>query len=47
MTPRLRAAMAEDAGRFEYRPTISLLVPVYNVDPHWLRIAVELKRRFA
>jgi glycosyltransferase involved in cell wall biosynthesis/GT2 family glycosyltransferase len=41
ITPRLRAAMADAAARFRYRPTFSVLVPVYNVDPRWLREAVE------
>lgn len=41
ITPRLRQAMAEEAARFRHRPTFSILVPVYNVDPKWLREAIE------
>jgi GT2 family glycosyltransferase len=29
-----------DAERFQYRPTISLITPVYNTDPKWLRLLV-------
>jgi glycosyltransferase involved in cell wall biosynthesis/GT2 family glycosyltransferase len=44
LTPRLRAAMAEDVSRFAFQPVISILVPVHNVDPKWLRRAVESVR---
>jgi glycosyltransferase involved in cell wall biosynthesis/GT2 family glycosyltransferase len=44
VTPRLRAAMADEIGRFRYKPTFSILVPVYNVDPKWLREAIESVR---
>ena len=40
ITPRLRAAMADAAARFRHKPTFSILVPVYNVDPKWLKAAV-------
>jgi hypothetical protein len=35
------AAMAADAATFEYRPTISVVTPVYNTDPRWLRACIE------
>ncbi|HUR53440.1 MAG TPA: glycosyltransferase, partial [Gemmataceae bacterium] len=41
VTPRLRAAMVEAITGFRHRPTFSILVPVYNVDPMWLRKAIE------
>src|SRR5206468_10332691 len=41
LTPRVRQAMAEEVARFRYRPTFSILVPVYNVEARWLREAVE------
>jgi glycosyltransferase involved in cell wall biosynthesis/GT2 family glycosyltransferase len=40
-------AMADQAARFSFRPTISVLVPVYNVDPRWLSACVESVRRQA
>jgi len=30
-----------DTSGFEYTPIISLIVPVYNVDPKWLNLCVE------
>lgn len=45
ITPRLRAAMLEEIERFGFQPVISILVPVYNVDPKWLHLAVESVRR--
>lgn len=41
ITPRVRDMLAHVAGAFEYRPTISILMPVYNVEPKWLVLAVE------
>jgi glycosyltransferase involved in cell wall biosynthesis/GT2 family glycosyltransferase len=35
------AAFAEASRRFRYRPKVSILLPVYNVDPRWLRAAVD------
>jgi glycosyltransferase involved in cell wall biosynthesis/GT2 family glycosyltransferase len=40
-------AMAECARHFRIRPTFSLLVPVYNVDPKWLAEAIESVRNQA
>jgi glycosyltransferase involved in cell wall biosynthesis/GT2 family glycosyltransferase len=44
ITPRLRAAMAAEAGRWRHTPTVSILVPVYNVEPKWLARCVESVR---
>ncbi len=44
ITPRLRAAMADEISRFRIKPTFSILVPVYNVDPKWLAAAVDSVR---
>lgn len=44
LTPRLRAAMADEITRFRVRPTFSILVPVYNVDPQWLTAAIDSVR---
>lgn len=49
VTPRLRAAMAAEVVRFRYRPTFSILVPVYldarkRVGSRWLRKAVDSVR---
>ncbi len=41
------AAMRVAAGKFRYQPTLSLLCPVYNVEPKWLNAAVESVRRQA
>jgi glycosyltransferase involved in cell wall biosynthesis/GT2 family glycosyltransferase len=40
-------AMTAEAARFRFKPTISVLVPVYNVDPKWLGECVESVRRQA
>ncbi len=34
----------EEAARFAYRPQISIIMPVYNSDPAWLREAIESVR---
>lgn len=39
------AAMRAAAGRFRYQPILSVLCPIYNVDPRWLTAAVESVRR--
>ena len=49
LTPQLRRAMADDVARFEYRPTFSILMPVYSgrdkpVGSKWLKTAVESVR---
>lgn len=40
---RLRA----ESARFRYQPTISIITPVYNTDPEWLRACVESVRKQA
>ena len=35
--PPALAAMAEQAARFPYQPLISIITPVWNTDPRWLR----------
>ncbi len=40
LTPRLRAALTEEAKAFSYRPKISILLPIYNSDPNWLAQAI-------
>jgi glycosyltransferase involved in cell wall biosynthesis/GT2 family glycosyltransferase len=35
------AAVEEESRRFRYRPKVSILLPVYNVEPKWLRVAVD------
>jgi glycosyltransferase involved in cell wall biosynthesis/GT2 family glycosyltransferase len=37
--------MADEVRRFRHRPTFSILVPVYNVDPRYLREAIESVRQ--
>jgi len=34
----------EEAARLAYRPQISIIMPVYNTDPAWLREAIESVR---
>ncbi|HET6573510.1 MAG TPA: glycosyltransferase, partial [Fimbriiglobus sp.] len=47
LTPADLRAMADRAARFRFKPTISILVPVFNVDPRWLTECVESVRRQA
>lgn len=44
LTPARRAAMAAEVAAFRYRPTFSILVPVYNVPVEWFRVMVESVR---
>ncbi len=44
LTPRLRQAMLDAAERFLFTPTFSILVPVYNVEPRWLKAAIDSVR---
>ncbi|MGZ8248606.1 glycosyltransferase [Methylomagnum sp.] len=41
LRPELHAILRESVTRFNYLPTISILMPVYNVDPRWLTAAME------
>lgn len=36
-----KRAQAEAVSEFAYTPTISILVPVYNVEPRWLQAAIQ------
>lgn len=47
LTPADLRAMTDRAARFRFKPTVSVLVPVYNVDPRWLAECVESVRRQA
>ncbi|OWK45273.1 glycosyltransferase [Fimbriiglobus ruber] len=40
LSPDDLRAMTDRAARFRFKPTFSILCPVYNVDPKWLRAAV-------
>jgi len=40
LTPRMRLAMEDELRRSRRQPTFSILMPVYNVDPRWLRKAI-------
>ncbi len=41
------ARMREASARFAYRPIISLITPVYNTDPRWLRACIDSVRQQA
>jgi len=42
--PAFDGRVAERMAKFKFRPLISILMPVYNVDPKWLRLAIESVR---
>lgn len=44
ITPRLRAAMADEQRTWWNTPTVSVLVPVFNVEPRWLARCIESVR---
>ena len=44
ITARMRAAMAAEMRQFRYQPTFSILVPLWNSDPRWLREAIDSVR---
>ena len=39
------AALAQELAALPYQPLISVIVPVYNTDPQWLRACIESVRR--
>lgn len=41
LSPELVKAMQRNIKKFAYRPKISIVLPVYNPEPEWLRDAVE------
>ena len=43
--PAALAAMAEQAAHFRYQPLISIITPVWNTDPRWLRALVDSVRQ--
>jgi GT2 family glycosyltransferase len=38
-------AMAREAQSFEHKPRFTVVMPVYNTDPSWLRAAIESVRK--
>jgi glycosyltransferase involved in cell wall biosynthesis/GT2 family glycosyltransferase len=44
LTPQRRTELRTLAANFAYRPKISILMPVYEVDPRWLKLAVDSVR---
>lgn len=34
-------SIQKEIENFSIKPLISIIIPVYNVDPHWLKIAIE------
>jgi GT2 family glycosyltransferase len=45
LTPSRVEAIREDVERFRYRPTVSLIMPVFNIGQSWLEAAVESVRQ--
>lgn len=41
INPSLYQFLSVIASRFAYQPLISILMPVYNVEPHWLSAAIN------
>jgi GT2 family glycosyltransferase len=41
------ATLAQEIAALPYQPLISVIVPVYNTDPQWLRACIESVRRQA
>ncbi len=41
VTPWVRTVLSCAARNFQYQPVISILMPVYNVQPKWLKLAVD------
>ncbi|MCG2721290.1 MAG: glycosyltransferase, partial [Thermodesulfovibrionales bacterium] len=39
--PHVRRLLTDASTQFEYRPLISIIMPVYNVEPRWLKAAVK------
>ena len=39
------AVLAQELSALSYQPVISVIVPVYNTDPQWLRACIESVRR--
>ena len=45
ITPGAKRAIKKAAKRLNYRPKVSIIMPVYNTDPRWLREALESVRQ--
>ena len=45
ITPSAKRAIKKAAKRLNYRPKVSIIMPVYNTDPRWLREAIDSVRR--
>jgi GT2 family glycosyltransferase/2-polyprenyl-3-methyl-5-hydroxy-6-metoxy-1,4-benzoquinol methylase len=45
LTNERRQTLAAQARELNYRPTISIIVPVFNTEPRWLEQAIESVRR--
>jgi len=41
LSPATIAEMRERSASFPYRPLVSVVTPVYNTDPRWLRACIE------
>jgi GT2 family glycosyltransferase len=44
LSPKRIRAMRREERRLAYRPVISVVMPVFDPDPHWLRSAIESVR---
>ena len=40
-TPKLTREIEEEISSFKEQPLISIIMPVYNVDPKWLKLAIQ------
>ncbi len=47
LSPAMTAEMRRQSGLFPYQPLVSVVTPVYNTDPRWLRACIESVRRQA
>ena len=43
--PHVRKLLTHAANQFKYKPLISIIMPVYNVEPRWLGPAVDSVRK--
>jgi len=41
ITPARERAIRDEIGQFEYRPVISILMPVFNIGQEWLKEAID------
>ncbi len=45
VTDKLRTTMRTCIDNFQYKPLISVVMPTYNSNPHWLKEAIESVRK--